>query len=90
MIIVAGCPVSPMALPEELITDWVGRAGNREKLRELELMFAVKPDMALLDEFLDDAVKASRSHPAHADDVLRRATQGPAFDDPSPGSSWKG
>jgi pimeloyl-ACP methyl ester carboxylesterase len=60
MVIVAGCPVSAMALPEEVITDWVGRAGDREKLREVPLMFAVKPDMALIDEFADDAAKASR------------------------------
>ncbi len=49
-----------MALPEEVIADWVGRAGSREKLRELPLMFAVKPDMALIDEYADDAAKASR------------------------------
>ena len=60
MAIIAGCPVSAMALPEEVISDWVGRAGSREKLREIPLMFAVKPDMVLIDEYADDAAKASR------------------------------
>jgi pimeloyl-ACP methyl ester carboxylesterase len=60
MVIVAGCPASAMALPEEVITDWVGRAGNREKLREVPLMFAVKPNIALIDEYAADAAKASR------------------------------
>jgi pimeloyl-ACP methyl ester carboxylesterase len=58
--IIAGCPVSAMALPEEVISDWVGRAGSREKLREIPLMFAVKPDVALIDEYADDAATASR------------------------------
>jgi pimeloyl-ACP methyl ester carboxylesterase len=57
MAIIAGCPASAMALPEEVISDWVGRAGSREKLREIPLMFAVKPDMALIDEYADDAAK---------------------------------
>jgi len=60
MVIVAGAPASAMALPEQVIADWAGRAGNREKLREIPLMFAVKPDTTLIDEYADDAVKASR------------------------------
>ena len=60
MVIIAGCPVSAMALPEEVIADWVGRAGNRQTLREVPLMFAIKPDLALIDEYADDAAKASR------------------------------
>ena len=60
MAIIAGCPASAMALLEEVISDWVGRAGKREKLREIPLMFAVKPDMALIDEYADDAAKAPR------------------------------
>jgi pimeloyl-ACP methyl ester carboxylesterase len=62
LAIIAGCPASAMTLPEEVTADWVGRAGNRERLREVPLMFAVKPDLALIDEYADDAVKAS----AHA------------------------
>ena len=43
-----------------MIADWVARAGDRERLREIPLMFARKPDHALLEEWVDDAVKASR------------------------------
>ena len=60
IVIIAGCPASPMELSEDLIADWVARAGDREKLREIPLLFAVKPDYALLEEWADDAVKASR------------------------------
>ena len=60
IVIIAGCPASPMELPEEVIADWVARAGDRERLREIPLMFARKPDHALLEEWVDDAVKASR------------------------------
>jgi non-heme chloroperoxidase len=59
MVIAAGAPASAMALPEQVIADWAGRAGDREKLREIPLMFAVKPDSSLIDEYADDAVKAS-------------------------------
>jgi len=58
--IIAGCPALAMELPEEVITDWVARAKDRERLREIPLMFAIKPDNALLEEWADDAVKASR------------------------------
>lgn len=60
MVVVAGAPTSAMALSEPVVVDWAGRAGNREKLREIPLMFAVKPDMTLIDEYADDAAKASR------------------------------
>ena len=60
IVIIAGCPAAAMELPEEVIGDWVARAGNRERLREIPLMFATKPDHALLEELADDAVKASR------------------------------
>jgi len=43
-----------------LITDWAGRAGDRHRLRQIPAMFAVHPDPALLDEYADDAAKASR------------------------------
>ena len=60
IVIIAGAPASPMELPEDVIADWVGRAGDRRRLREIPLMFAIKPDPALLEEWADDAVKASR------------------------------
>jgi non-heme chloroperoxidase len=60
MVIIAGAPASAMDLSEELITDWAGRAGDRHRLRQIPAMFAVNPDPALLDEYADDAAKASR------------------------------
>ncbi len=59
MVIVAGAPASAMALPEEVIGDWAARAGDRERLRQIPAMFAVKPDPLLLDAYADDAIKAS-------------------------------
>lgn len=60
MAIIAGCPAAPIELPSALIADWVARAGNRERLREIALMFSINPDPVLLEEWADDAVKASR------------------------------
>jgi (E)-2-((N-methylformamido)methylene)succinate hydrolase len=60
MVIIAGAPTSAMVLPEEVIGDWAGRAGDRERLRQVPVMFAVNPDPVLLDEYADDAAKASR------------------------------
>jgi pimeloyl-ACP methyl ester carboxylesterase len=60
MVIIAGCPAAPLELPDALIADWVARAGDRERLREIPLMFSIKPDLALLEEWADDAAKASR------------------------------
>jgi non-heme chloroperoxidase len=60
VVIVAGCPASALELPNAVIADWVGRAGDRGRLREVPLMFAIKPNVPLLDEWADDAVKASR------------------------------
>lgn len=59
MVIIAGAPASAIELPEVIIADWVGRAADCERLRQIPVMFAVNPDPALLDEYADDAVKAS-------------------------------
>jgi non-heme chloroperoxidase len=32
LVIIAGAPATAMELPEEVIADWVGRAGDRERL----------------------------------------------------------
>jgi hypothetical protein len=42
MVIVAGALAWAMELPEEVIADWAARAGDREKLREIPMMFAIK------------------------------------------------
>ncbi|MBV8134214.1 MAG: alpha/beta fold hydrolase [Deltaproteobacteria bacterium] len=60
MAIIAGCPASPMELPDAMIVDWVARAGDRQKLREIPLRFAINPDLELLEEWANDAVKVSR------------------------------
>lgn len=60
MVIIAGCPASAMELPDAMIADWVARAGDRQRLREIPLMFAINPDLELLEEWTNDAVKVSR------------------------------
>jgi len=35
LVIIAGAPATAMELPEEVIADWVGRAGDRERLRQV-------------------------------------------------------
>jgi non-heme chloroperoxidase len=60
LVIIAGAPATAVELPEEVIADWVGRAGDRERLRQVPAMFAVSPDPKLLDEYAGDAAKASR------------------------------
>jgi pimeloyl-ACP methyl ester carboxylesterase len=59
-VLVGGLPASPIPFPQDLLGDWVGRAGNRERIRELLGAFISEPiDGAILDRFLDDAVKVS-------------------------------
>ena len=61
MVIIAGGPASGIVLPEPLIAEWVGWTGNRERFREgLTPFLTRKRDPGVLDEFVDDAVKASR------------------------------
>ena len=60
-VLVAPCPASELPFPNEIQRDWVGRVGNRERLREVTEMFTsqpVKPEV--LDRWADDAVKVPR------------------------------
>ena len=58
-ILVTGCPTAPIAFPEALRRDWVGRAGNAERLKEITAMYTTKPvAAALLDRIGDEAAKA--------------------------------
>ena len=58
LVLVAGFPASPMSFPQEVVRDWVSRAGDRERMRELVAPFISEPvDVAVLDRFLDEAVK---------------------------------
>jgi len=58
-ILVTGCPAAPIAFPEDLRRDWVGRAGNAERLKEITAMYTTKPvAAAVLDRIGDEAAKA--------------------------------
>lgn len=60
-VLVAGCPASPIPLPEETRRDWVSRAGDAERLKEVTAMFLTRPvEPAVLEKFGDEAAKASR------------------------------
>ena len=58
LVLVAGFPASVIPFPQDVVRDWVARAGDRERLRELLAPFISEPvDAAVLDRFLDNAVK---------------------------------
>lgn len=60
-VLVAGCPASPIPLPEETRRDWVARAGDAERLREVAAMFITRPvEPAVLESFGREAAKAAR------------------------------
>jgi non-heme chloroperoxidase len=57
-ILVAGCPAAAIPFPAETRSDWVGRAGDRARLREIGSMFITQPVApAVLDRWADDAVR---------------------------------
>jgi pimeloyl-ACP methyl ester carboxylesterase len=57
-ILVSGCPAAPIAFPEDLRRDWVGRAGNAERLKEITAMYTTKPvAAAVLDRIGDEAAR---------------------------------
>jgi pimeloyl-ACP methyl ester carboxylesterase len=58
LVLVGGFPASPIPFPQDLVRDWVGRAGDRERIREMLAPFISEPvEAAILDRFLDQAVK---------------------------------
>ena len=58
LVLISGFPASQIPFPEEVARDWVGRAGNRERIGELLAPFISEPvDPAILDRFLDDAIR---------------------------------
>ena len=60
-VLVAGCPASPIPLPEETRRDWVARAGDAERLREVAAMFITRPvEPAVLESFGTEAAKAAQ------------------------------
>jgi len=61
-VLVAGWPSGEVPLPEEVIQDWIGRAGNRARLIELERQFITRPVAdAVVERWADDAVKIPRA-----------------------------
>ena len=60
-VLVAGCPASPIPLTEETRRDWVSRAGDAERLKEVAAMFLTKPvEPIVLERFGNEAAKASQ------------------------------
>lgn len=60
-VLIAGCPASPIPLPEETRRDWVARVGDAQRLKAVTAMFLTKPvEPAVLDQFGADAAKAVR------------------------------
>ena len=61
-ILLSGAPAGPIPLPEETVRDWVGRAGDRDRLREVNAMFISQPVAPeLLDRCGVEAAKATRT-----------------------------
>lgn len=59
LVLIAGCPASPIPLPPETRRDWVARAGQAERLAEVPAMFLTQPvDRAILESFGREAAKA--------------------------------
>lgn len=60
LVLVAGCPASPIPLPPETRRDWVARAGQPKRLAEVTAMFITRPVQPdVLDRFGQGAAKAS-------------------------------
>ena len=56
LVLLAGFPAAEMAFPQEAVRDWVGRAGDRERLRELIMPFISEPvDSTVFDRYIDCA-----------------------------------
>lgn len=73
LILIGAFPATEIPFPIETHYDWVGRAGDRERLIEVTRMFLAQPiQPEILERWGDDAVKI----PAYAlDETLRTACQ---------------
>jgi pimeloyl-ACP methyl ester carboxylesterase len=57
LVLVGGFPASEIPFPQDLVRDWVGRAGDRERIREVLGPFISEPvEATVLDRFLLNAV----------------------------------
>jgi len=53
LVLVAGLSASELQFPQEVVRDWVARAGDRERLRELITPFVSEPvDTAVFDRYM--------------------------------------
>lgn len=58
LVLIGGLPATEIPFPQDVIRDWVGRAGNRERFRQLSVPFISEPVAAdVLNRFLDNAVR---------------------------------
>ena len=58
LVVLAGFAASEMQFPQDVVRDWVARAGDRERLRELITPFVSEPvDPAVFDRYVDDATR---------------------------------
>ena len=61
-VLVAGCPPGEIPFPAETHQDWIGRAGDRERLIELTRWFLTQPvDAEVLERWANDAVQVPRA-----------------------------
>jgi non-heme chloroperoxidase len=62
LILVAGCPAFEIALPEEMIADWLRRAGDPRAMMELVEPFTTRPVARdALERFGRDAARVPRA-----------------------------
>jgi pimeloyl-ACP methyl ester carboxylesterase len=62
LVLVAGCPASEIALPEEMIADWLRRAGDPRAMMELVEPFMTRPVASdALERFGRDAARVPRA-----------------------------
>jgi pimeloyl-ACP methyl ester carboxylesterase len=69
LVLVAGFPAAEMAFPQDVVRDWVSRAGDRERLHELIVPFISEPvDAPVLDRYVgpcdEGAGRSARVHVA--------------------------
>jgi non-heme chloroperoxidase len=61
-VLIAGCPTGEIPFPEETHQDWIGRAGNRERMIELTRWFITQPvEDDVVSRWADDAVLVPRA-----------------------------
>lgn len=78
LVLVAGFPAAEMAFPQDVVRDWVSRAGDRGRLHELIMPFISEPvDASVLDRYVDHATKV----PAAALDCTLQACIRSSFAD---------